>query len=147
MASKLSQTNAPELDELEMDMSPMIDMVFLLLIFFMVNSTMIINKLDPEVKIPVGDTSKTPEVGAGRVVVNIYEDGRFFDDSENELTPEGISELVQGQARFHKMEGNKTRLVLRGDLNAKVLQVKKAVKAAAEVGVTDVIFSSYQRKP
>ena len=38
---------------LQVDMSPMIDLVFLLLIFFMVSSTMITYRQDPNVKIPV----------------------------------------------------------------------------------------------
>ena len=44
-------------DELAIDMSPMIDMVFLLLIFFLVNATMIIVKQDAAVKPPVARSS------------------------------------------------------------------------------------------
>ena len=51
MASeKLKEAMEAQGDDAKMDMSPMIDMVFLLLIFFMVASTLIINKLDPNVK-------------------------------------------------------------------------------------------------
>ena len=131
-----------------MDMSPMIDMVFLLLIFFMVNSTMIVNRLDPEVKIPIGEQSKTPEVAAGRVVVNIYSDGRFFDDKENQLQDDAaVTDYVATQERINKREGNKTRLLVRGDLGAQVESVKRVVKAAADAGVVDVIFAAYQRAP
>ena len=148
MASKLSKVSAPELEELEMDMSPMIDMVFLLLIFFMVNSTMIINRLDPNVTIPVGDYSKPPEVAAGRVVVNIYNDGKFYNDEENEMVDmAAITDYVEQKRRIHKQDGTKTRLLIRGDLGCKVEKVKHAVKAAADAGVIDVIFSSYQKAP
>ena len=50
MASKkLHRAAAGSNDELQVDMSPMIDMVFLLLIFFIVASTVIVVKQDPEV--------------------------------------------------------------------------------------------------
>lgn len=131
-----------------MDMSPMIDMVFLLLIFFMVNSTMIVNRLDPNVTIPVGDYSKPPEVAAGRVVVNIYTDGKFYDDSEEELVDmSAITDYVEQKKRIHKQDGSKTRLLIRGDFGCKIEKVKQAVQAAAEAGVIDVIFSSYQKAP
>ena len=56
-SSKLRKSSAGEEDECNLDMSPMIDMVFLLLIFFIVNATAIIVKTDPEVKPPVAKNS------------------------------------------------------------------------------------------
>ena len=43
---------APEEENGEMDMSPMIDMVFLLLIFFVVNATAITVKKDKNIQMP-----------------------------------------------------------------------------------------------
>ncbi len=109
---------------------------------------MIINRLDPNVQIPIGDYSKPPEVAAGRVVVNIYTDGKFYDDTEKELVDmAAITDYVEQKKRLHKQEGSTTRLLIRGDLGCKVEKVKQAVKAAADAGVIDVIFSSYQTAP
>ena len=59
MASKkLSRVQSNAGDAMKMDMSPMIDMVFLLLIFFMIASQMITIKMDPEVLPPVADKSQ-----------------------------------------------------------------------------------------
>ena len=52
---------------LKVDMSPMIDLVFLLLIFFMVSSTLITFRKDPDGKIPIA-TAETKKGGAGRAV-------------------------------------------------------------------------------
>jgi biopolymer transport protein ExbD len=96
----------------------------------------------------VGDYSKPPEVAAGRVVVNIYNDGKFYDDKENELVDmDAITDHVEQEKRLHKREGATTRLLIRGDEECKVEKVKQAVKAAADAGVIDVIFSSYQTAP
>ena len=65
---KLRATEEPEAN---VDMTPMIDCVFLLLIFFMVSATM--SKVDqtPEVKLPVAPKAAIPEDLRGRGVVNI----------------------------------------------------------------------------
>ena len=62
------------MDDLQGDMSPMIDMVFLLLIFFMVASTMIVNRLDPDVFIPTGKSSEPPVQTGGRILINVFSD-------------------------------------------------------------------------
>ena len=62
-----------------MDMSPMIDLVFLLLIFFMVSSHLIIIRIDKNVRPPTADNAQVAENSHGRIVVNIYEDGTILD--------------------------------------------------------------------
>ena len=64
---------------LKTDLSPMIDLVFLLLIFFMVTANIITYPKDPRVIIPVASDAKVPELVDGRVVINIYEDGTIKD--------------------------------------------------------------------
>ena len=76
-SAKLQRAMAADEDEMKMDMSPMIDLVFLLLIFFMVSSHMIITKIDPEVKPPTAAEAVVAKNNEGRIVVNIYEDGTF----------------------------------------------------------------------
>ena len=62
-------------DDAKMDMSPMIDMVFLLLIFFMVASRMVTVRVDPKIKPPVADQSVKPKSAKGRIIFNIYAKG------------------------------------------------------------------------
>ena len=58
MASKkLRGAKTAKEDELKVDMSPMIDMVFLLLIFFIVASTAIVVKQDSEVDPSIAQNS------------------------------------------------------------------------------------------
>ena len=61
---------------MKVDMSPMIDLVFLLLIFFMVSSTLITYRKDPDVIIPVATAGKVPKDIQGRVILNILTTGR-----------------------------------------------------------------------
>ena len=54
-SSKLREAMAPPAEDLKPDISSMIDLVFLLLIFFMVSSHMIVVQIDKNVKVPVAD--------------------------------------------------------------------------------------------
>ena len=136
----------------------MIDMVFLLLIFFIVNATAIIVKTDPEVKPPVAKNSKPQEVKEGRIVVNVRNEkaaadaevpGQFTAEDFKVVLPDesAITDYVKkARDRIEKM-GQKPRLHLRGDKEALFKHGRTAVRAAAAAGVNQVIFAVYVREP
>lgn len=131
-------------DELAIDMSPMIDMVFLLLIFFLVNATMIIVKQDSNVRPPVASHSKKAKDGTGRIVINIYEDGQFFSEDGVKLnTEEDIEDLVKKQKEQIDLQGYKPKIHLRGDKEAVFKYCRQVVRASARAGVDQVLFSTY----
>mgnify|MGYP000412403643 FL=1 len=146
MASKkLHRAAAGSDDELQVDMSPMIDMVFLLLIFFIVASTVIVVKQDPEVEPPVAKYSKKAKDGKGRIVINVRQDGTFlaetatltFDDSED------IQKYVKERKAIEEGKGLIPIIHLRGDQGVPFKYVRKVIRAAAIAGVDNVIFSVY----
>ena len=146
MASKkLHRAAAGSDDELQVDMSPMIDMVFLLLIFFIVASTVIVVKQDPEVEPPVAKYSKKAKDGTGRIVINVRQDGTFlaetatltFDDSED------IQKYVKERKAIEEGKGLIPIIHLRGDQGVPFKYVRKVIRAAAIAGVDNVIFSVY----
>ena len=146
MASKkLHRAAAGSNDELQVDMSPMIDMVFLLLIFFIVASTVIVVKQDPEVEPPVAKYSKKAKDGKGRIVINVRQDGTFlaetatltFDDSED------IQKYVNERKAIEEGKGLVPVIHLRGDQGVPFKYVRKVIRAAAIAGVDNVIFSVY----
>ena len=146
MASKkLHRAAAGSDDELQVDMSPMIDMVFLLLIFFIVASTVIVVKQDPEVEPPVAKYSKKAKDGKVRIVINVRQDGTFlaetatltFDDSED------IQKYVKERKAIEEGKGLIPIIHLRGDQGVPFKYVRKVIRAAAIAGVDNVIFSVY----
>ena len=64
-------------------MSPMIDMVFLLLIFFMVTSRLIVIRQDKSVEPSVALESKPLAEARGRVVINLLQNGTIKDINGN----------------------------------------------------------------
>ncbi|MDG2123019.1 MAG: biopolymer transporter ExbD [Verrucomicrobiales bacterium] len=139
------------MDELLIDMSPMIDMVFLLLIFFMVNAVIIDYRKDKRVEIPKATVAKAPDNISGRIIINVFDDTtaneegyRFADENSNALTEAEITEAVKKRKLLNDEAGIKpTTLHLRADSKADVIWTKRAVKAAGDAGVINVIFSSF----
>ncbi len=141
----------PDEPEANVDMTPMIDCVFQLLIFFMVCATM--SKVDqtPEVILPIAPRAAIPENPVGRGVVNIVPlgtpvgDGATTEDKPFIIAGQVVDEpgLVSAIAERLKTEPN-LRLYMRVDKNAEFKTVKCAIRACANAGVFDIIFGAFQ---
>ena len=145
MASSKLRKAAPSADDdCKLDMSPMIDMVFLLLMFFLVNATVIVVKQDPNVNPPIAVNSRKAEEGNGRIVVNIYKDGKFTTETKQSLADEeAIIELVKTEKAKIDLLGYKPKLHLRGDKEAVFKFSRQVIRAAAKGGVDQVVFAVY----
>jgi biopolymer transport protein ExbD len=146
-SSKLKASRTPEDEQAKLDMSPMIDMVFLLLIFFIVNATAIIVKTDPDVVPPVAKNSKRQEDGRGRIVINVRQDGTFTGENFNVILADekDIVDLVKREKDKIIPLGIVPKLHLRGDQEAVFKYSRTAIRAAAEAGVDQVVFAVYER--
>ncbi|MCB1061629.1 MAG: biopolymer transporter ExbD [Verrucomicrobiae bacterium] len=123
----------------QVDLSPMIDLVFLLLIFFMVSSTMITYRKDPNVTVPIATEGKVPGLVQGRVILNVYGDGTIKSEDGEKLT---VDE-VEARMRRAKQSDPGVRLHVRADQLAAHAKVKEVIDASARGGVANVIFSTY----
>ena len=150
-SNKLRASQTEQDDDTKVDMSPMIDMVFLLLIFFIVNATLIIVEMDKKVKVPIARYSEKQNDKMGRIVVNVYSDehageGRFrrADGKEVFANDEDMTKFIKEQKEYweDKGLGQKARLHLRADGEVHFTYVRRAIRAAAAAGVNEVIFVS-----
>jgi biopolymer transport protein ExbD len=142
--SKLRKSASSGEDDCKLDMSPMIDMVFLLLMFFLVNATVIVVKQDPAVRPPVAVNSRKAEEGNGRIVVNVYKDGKFTTETKQPIDDEeAITELVKTEKEKIDLLGYKAKLHLRGDKEAVFKYSRQVIRAAAKGGVDQVVFAVY----
>ena len=145
---KLKKQEEPEAS---VDMTPMIDCVFLLLIFFMVCATM--SKVDqtPEVVLPIAPKAAIPDDLRGRGVVNIVPLGTpVGGGATSESTPFIIYGQVTDEPGLMKTIAERRatepelRIYMRVDRNAEFKIVKRAIRACANAGVFDVIFGTFQ---
>jgi len=145
---KLRSVEEPEAN---IDMTPMIDCVFLLLIFFMIAATMSEVDQTPEVVLPVAPKAAIPEDLRHRGVVNILPLGT---PAGGGATSEDQPFIVYGQLMDEPdlveaiTEQRKTepdlRIYMRVDRNAEFKVVKRAIRACANAGVFDIIFGTFQ---
>lgn len=109
----------------------------------MVSARLITNQIDPKVLIPVAENAKPPEEAAGRIVLNIYMDGRYSREDRAALGDEAaITDYVRGRVE-QMTKGTEPKLLLRGDREALVRYAKVAVQSAGRAGVKTVIFAAY----
>ena len=124
-------------DDIEVDMSPMIDMVFLLLIFFIVASTIIDEKVP--VEIPKAAYAKVPEDTTGRIVISVNKAAGMYIGP----MPVDIDELKERLEIELEADPN-LRILIRSGADVKYKTNEKIMVACAEVGANDLIYSAYE---
>ncbi len=125
-------------DDIAIDMSPMIDMVFLLLIFFIVASQIIkVEKV--KIEIPSAIYAKVPEDETGRFAITVAPDGQLYVGTE----PVDIDDLKARLAAEMELDP-KVRIVIRADRGVKYETDEKIMEACAEAGAVDLIFAAFE---
>ena len=124
-------------EEAKFAMAPMIDMVFLLLVFFMCASHLSTQRSLP-IEIPTASKGVVPKDRPDRWIVNITPDGAIYSGN----TPVTLDELRNAIAAERKADPN-LKVYLRADANARHKEVKKVMAAMAEAGIDDFIFGVY----
>ncbi len=127
-------------DEVGFQLAPMIDMTFLLLIFFMVTTKITKEQKKMDIKLPFASSSKTPDDFSGRDIVNIDDQGRIFT---------GDTPVTQTELRAYLQK----RLVLvpplivyvRADSKTDVKIIKEVMRACASAGAVEVVFGSHRK--
>lgn len=128
-----------ETEDIEIDMSPMIDMVFLLLIFFIVASQIIDEK--PAVDVPSAAFGKVPEDTTGRLMISVTKDEKYYIGSDSE--PKDI-EQIKDQIALWLDADPKLRILIRADGDVKYKINEEITIACAEVGAQDLIYSVFE---
>lgn len=135
----------------EVDMAPMIDMVFLLLVFFMVSSHLQSEEYI-DMEIPEATAAKVPEDRSGRLVVSIEfqpdpdVESRIFLGS-TPMEDEALKQyMIDANERYMAGPGNgdRLRLFLRADINEDHKEVRRVMQLAADAGILDIIFASHE---
>lgn len=146
---KLKKREEPQADP---DMTPMIDMVFLLLIFFMVAATMSQIDLTPELELAVAPKASVPDDMRNRGTVNVLGVGMMTPGGEptSEKQPfmvsgklvddKGLTQVIEERLS----ENPELRIYMRVDKEVDFKYVRRGIKACAAAGAYDLIFATYQ---
>lgn len=127
-------------EEPEINLAPLIDVVFLMLIFFMVSTTFI--KV-ANLKVSLPPVNAAPSVRKDKPIeVTINRQGTYFIDGR--VLPDNREETLR-QALVKRLSGHNpqsVRLVIRADEHTEHLHVVTALDAAALVGVQHVAIAA-----
>jgi len=110
-------------------LSPMIDMIFLLLVFFIVSTMYMTEIKSVPIRLPVAQNSET--VSKSNFTVTLKKDGSLYLDEQKI----GMEQLVQNAALSSKRDANFS-VILRAEADVEYQKVIKLMDALKGGGVT-----------
>ena len=120
-------------------MAPMIDMVFLLLVFFMTVASVANNARTVELDLPESEESTVPEDTRGRGVISVDADGNYFIGE----APKTLEEIKAAIAARIKAEPE-LQVQVRADRATEYAAVQKLLRTAAEAGAYEIIYATLE---
>jgi biopolymer transport protein ExbD len=128
-----------EMPSEEFAMTPMIDMVFLLLVFFMCVSSLAQADKKLKLELPESAESKVPENLTDRGVVSVDAAGRVYLGA----TPVELERLTEA-VRLEISRRPGLRVLVRAERSVAFRDIKRVLKACAEAGAGEVIYATFQ---
>jgi biopolymer transport protein ExbD len=124
------------------NMTPMIDVVFLLIIFFLVSSHLAQRETRIQVELPSAARGQFDRPDASpRITITLQEDGRVWLGSRP-LSTEQLSERLRSELQQH---GQRLELRIRCDRRLPYRQVEPVLAGAARAGLWNVSFAVLER--
>jgi biopolymer transport protein ExbD len=120
-------------------MTPMIDMVFLLLVFFMCVSSLAQAEKRVPVAVPESHQARVPEDLTDRGVVAVLADGQVLLGQR----PVALDEL-RGVLRAEVARRPELRVVVRAERSVPYGEIQRVLRACAEAGVVTVVYATVQ---
>jgi len=132
--------------EPEFQIAPMIDVLLVLLIFFMSITTTQVARVLQDITLPVAPNAAKKGDARDESIINVRWDSaartvKFVFDEQTAATAD---EFVAILTRRHQMEP-RHRLVIRGDRTVPARHISSAMAAAAKAGISDVTFAASPR--
>ncbi|NOY00910.1 MAG: biopolymer transporter ExbD [Verrucomicrobia bacterium] len=128
-------------DEVSFQMTPMIDMTFLLLIFFMVTTRLTEESLKREIRLPSAMSAVVPENLKNRDTISIDGEGNYFVGDQQHSREQLAAYLKKRFVNFPPL-----RIYLRADQDTQARKIREFMTMATEAGALDVIFGTYRKK-
>lgn len=128
-----SRKSSSEEDVGAIDLTPMLDVVFIMLIFFIVTATFI---KEPGIEVSRPDATTAGTKNAKILVAINADDKIWIDKNEIELS------LVKDQIELLQAENPKSPVIIQADGKASIKALNTVAQAARELGVEDVSIAA-----
>ncbi len=119
-----------------LNLTPMIDIVFLLVIFFMVGTEFVEMERNVQLEVPRVDSMKSLSVVPDKRIIGVHRDGTITLDRKH-VTVGGLTSQLRSAASEYPELG----VVVRGDAEGPFQHVASVLTACREAGVRDMGIS------
>jgi biopolymer transport protein ExbD len=123
-------------------MAPMIDIMFLLLIFFMAAAIYAQWETRIDVTVPTASSGERSARQAGEIIINLDSEGRIF-VNDVEITPARLQSLLGQVAREFKDQP----IIIRADGKTPHENVVGVLDICREVDIWNIAFATLPKKP
>lgn len=131
-------------EDVGFQVASMIDIVFLLLIFFIVASQLQDLELEKQVSLPIADAAQTKKSeGVQEILINVLSNG-VIKVSGTEIPIEKLAEELRKVAESSDKQEKK--IVIRGDKNAHYGRMMNIMRYCAEAGLWNVSYAAFQEQ-
>lgn len=127
-------------EDVGMQIAPMVDITWIMIIFFMVTNQITENQYDVPIDLPLASAAVVPEDMEGRVIVNLDKNGVFYLGNEPLDLPDLTSELKRRMIQFPPL-----KVYLRADANTAALKTKEFYRACAEAGAVEIVLGTFNQ--
>ncbi len=119
-----------------MNLTPMIDIVFLLIIFFMVGTRFVEMERNIAVQVPAVRDVQTLSPPPERRVINVYRDGQISLDRQPVTLDQLTSKLTIGRQQYAELG-----VIVRGDAEGTFQNVASVLNACRQAGIAEMGIS------
>lgn len=151
-AAKAKTRVLPEEDP-DFQIAPMIDILLVLLVFFMTIATDQVMQVNQEVILPVAkDAEEAPKTEVNNVYVNVLWNldgsGKIEVDNKGEMDLSTLTEYINKKRSSHEESGSKGKfqVIIRADKRARYQYVRTVMVAVGSAKVPNVIFSAVDKE-
>lgn len=141
--------------EPEFQIAPMIDVLLVLLIFFMSITTTQVLKIDTKLQLPIAPDAVKKDSTRAEAIINVrwdeakkkatyVMDEKIYADSPELSKALAVAKKI-GDAKVTHGANPTFRAVIRGDRNASAVSISQAMNAAAQAGISDITFSAVNK--
>jgi len=145
-----------ESGEPEFQIAPMVDVLLVILIFFMTITSAQVLKVDRNIKLPIAQNATKKENMRREAIVNVQWnaekksagftfDDQSYGDASRMLEPLRNAKTRSDQTRDTATSPEEYRAVIRADRDVPVRYVAAAMNACAQAGIADISFSATNR--
>lgn len=127
-------------DDVGMQIAPMVDITWIMIIFFMVTNQIAENQYDVPIDLPIASAATVPEDMEGRVIVNLDKEGAFYLGNEALALPELTSQLKRRMIEFPPL-----KVYLRADAKTAALKTKEFYRACTEAGAVEIVLGTFNQ--